>query len=263
MSSNSADKAFLEYRNSGFKILTERQHANSVNDFNFIIQKISERTPLALIRPADGEYQVLQNTSLTNIDHWTFNKNGKLSKDLSDALLLAKKTNCYIGIPCGTCNRQMAQWYYNNFKLHPLYTTFANIFVNKNWNSWINFLKNDRRPFIFIGPGNLPNNMFLVQKYITIPLLLVNNWDTDGVNFLNYMLAEVKKYKNTIFLFSCGPISKIVIAHAWNEHPHNIYLDVGSSLDLFVKGSTNREYTMLGSPLSQLECNFDENLILI
>lgn len=260
---SSFDKAFLEYRNSGFKILTERQHANSVNDFNFIIQKISERTPLALIRPADGEYQVLQNTSLTNIDHWTFNKNGKLSKDLSDALLLAKKNNCYIGIPCGTCNRQMAQWYYNNFKLHPLYTTFANIFVNKNWNSWINFLKNDRIPFIFIGPGNLPNNMFLVQKYITIPLLLVNNWDTDGVNFLNYMLAEVKKYKNTIFLFSCGPISKIVIAHAWNEHPHNIYLDVGSSLDLFVKGSTNREYTMLGSPLSQLECNFDENLILI
>jgi hypothetical protein len=259
---SSFDKAFLEYRSSGFKILTERQNANSVVDFNLFIKKMSERTPVALIRPADGEYHVLQNTTLTNIDNWTFKANGKLSKDLNDSIQLASKTNCYIGIPCGTCNIEMARWYVNHFNLHPAYTTFANIFVNKNWNAWVNFLKVDRIPFIFIGPGNLPNT-FLVQKYINTPLYLVNTWDTDGSKFLNYILSEVKNYKNTIFLFSCGPISKIVIAHAWNEHPQNIYLDIGSSLDLFVKGSSNREYTVQGSPLSKLECNFDANVIHI
>jgi len=64
-------------------------------------------------------------------------------------------------------------------------------------------------------------------------------------------------------LFSGGPISKILISHAWNEHPYNIYLDIGSSLDSFMKGSTNREYVIEGSPLSQLECKFDSNLIEI
>jgi hypothetical protein len=94
-------------------------------------------------------------------------------------------------------------------------------------------------------------------------LYLVNDWDSKGNDFLLNILTEVKKYKNRLFLFSGGPISKILIANAWNEHPHNIYLDVGSSLDVFMKGSTNREYVIEGSPLSILECKFDSQLINI
>jgi hypothetical protein len=257
---SSFDKALLEYRNNGFKIFMDRQNANSVDDFNEFIKKINHREPFALIRPADGEYQILQNTTLTNIDNWTFVSNGKLAGHLKEAIELGSKKNCYIGIPCGTCNMNMAKWYVNSFNLHPLYTTFANVFVNKNWREWINFLQNSRTPFVFIGPGNLPNT-FCVQKHITIPLLLVNTWDSDGDTFLNKILVEIKKYKNTIFLFSSGPISKIVIAHAWNQHPYNIYLDIGSSLDIFVKGSSNREYVINGSPLSQNVCRFDHNVI--
>ena len=98
---------------------------------------------------------------------------------------------------------------------------------------------------------------------MNIPLYLVNNWDNEGEQFLQSILKEVKKYKNKIFLFSGGPISKIIIAHAWNEHPYNIYLDIGSSLDIFTKGVSNREYVIDGSPLSQLECKFDSNVIEI
>jgi hypothetical protein len=92
-------------------------------------------------------------------------------------------------------------------------------------------------------------------------LYLVNEWDSTGDEFLANILNEVKQYKNRLFLFSGGPISKILIAHAWNEHPYNIYLDVGSSLDIFMKGSSNREYIVDGSPLSQLTCKFDGNMI--
>ena len=53
----------------------------------------------------------------------------------------------------------------------------------------------------------------------------------------------IVKSVNKIFLFACGPLSKIFIAQAWAKHPYNIYLDIGSSLDLFLKGSTNRYYT--------------------
>ena len=76
-------------------------------------------------------------------------------------------------------------------------------------------------------------------------------------------MTEVKKYKNTLILFSCGPIAKILISQAWVEHPYNIYLDAGSSLDLFTKKSTNREYASEGTPLSNLECKFDKELIQI
>ena len=70
-------------------------------------------------------------------------------------------------------------------------------------------------------------------------------------------------YKNHIFLFSGGPISKILIANAWDQHPFNSYIDIGSSLDYYSKGSSNREYTIEGSGLSQLECKFNPNLIKI
>ena len=256
------DKAINECRDNGFVTLLKRQNTTSVKDFDFFINKIRNGIPFALIRPAYGEYHVLQNSSLTNIDNWTFIQNGKLYNDLTSAIHLASNKSCYVGIPCGCCNRDMGKWYITNFKLHPCYTTFANVFVNKNWKNWLKFLLDEKQPFTFIGPNNLPS-MFVVQHYINIPLYLVNDWDSKGEEYLSMIMSEIKKYKNRLFLFSGGPISKILIANAWNQHPYNIYLDIGSSLDTFMKGSTNREYVIDGSPLSQLECKFDENLIKI
>jgi hypothetical protein len=256
------DEALSESLNDGFQILLKRQNATSITDFNCFLNKIRNNIPFALIRPADGEYHILQNNTITNIDNWTFIKDGKLHNDLTESIHLASKKNCYVGIPCGCCNINMAKWYISNFKLHPSYTTFANVFVNKNWKNWINFLINEKIPFTFIGPCNLPNSFF-VQNYINIPLHLVNEWDSKGDEYLSNILNEITKYKNRLFLFSGGPISKILVSQAWNKHPYNIYLDVGSSLDIFAKGATNREYVVENSGLSQLECKFDSNLIQI
>ena len=257
---NTFDNAFREYLKNGFQILVKKQKSTSVTDFNYFLDKIRNNIAFALIRPADGEYHILQNNTLTNIDNWTFIQNGKLHNDLNNAIHLSSKKNCYVGIPCGCCNLNMGKWYIETFKLHPLYTTFANVFVNKNWKNWINFLINEKIPFTFIGPYNLPNT-FLVQNYINIPLYLVNEWDSKGDEYLSNILNEVTKCKNRLFLFSGGPISKILVSQAWNKHPYNIYLDVGSSLDNFTKGSSNREYSIEESPLSKVECKFDNNLI--
>jgi hypothetical protein len=156
----------------------------------------------------------------------------------------------------------MAKWYVDTFKLNPLYTTFANIFVNKNWKRWINLLKDDKISFIYVGPYACPPD-FSMQKHIPIPEFLVNEWNFKADQIIETIMTEVKKYKNTLILFSCGPIAKILISQAWAEHPYNIYLDAGSSLDLFTKKSTNREYASEGTPLSNLECKFDNELIQI
>ena len=143
------DEAISDTLSNGFNLLINRQTANSSDDFIYFMDKIKNNIPFALIRPADGEYHILQNTSLTNIDNWTFNSNGKLHNDLNNAIHLASKKNCYIGIPCGCCNLNMAKWYISNFQLNPLYTTFANVFVNKNWKNWINFLLYEKISFYF------------------------------------------------------------------------------------------------------------------
>jgi hypothetical protein len=253
---------FSEYLTRGFKRLVDRQTATSTDDFNFFRSLIIDKIPFALIRPADGEYHVLQNKTLTNIDNWTFTKDSRLSSDLNNALEIASNKNCYFGIPCNCCNRQMARWYVDRYKLNPLYTTFANVFVNKNWKHWVNLLKGNKVPFIYVGPYACPPDFFM-QQHIMISEFLVNHWDLSADHIINSMSTEVKKHKNMVFLFSCGPIAKILIARSWAEHPYNIYLDAGSSLDLFTKNSSNREYAIDGSPLSKLECKFDTDLIRI
>lgn len=254
------DKMFTEYISRGFNIFIQRQNASTDSDFIKFTNMIKNRKPFALIRPSDGEYYVLKNNTLTNTDKWTFYSGGKLSSDLNNAINVASKTSCYIGIPCECCNRDIAKWYYNTFNINPLYVTFANIFVNNNWTKFVDFFKNI--PFTFIGPKN-NKSQFLINEFVQIPEFLVNDWDAKGEEYIEKIISLIKKKKNEIFLFSCGPIAKIFISKAWVINPNNIYLDIGSSLDSFLKDSTNREYIKPESDLSKLVCKFSSSLITL
>jgi hypothetical protein len=254
-------KMYSEYIQRGFRRLVTRTTTTSKDDFQYFLNMLNNKTPFALIRPADGEYMVLQNTTLTNIDKWTFTSGGKLQKDLHEAIELAANKSCYIGIPCRCCNETMANWYVNHFSMNPIYTTFANIFVNANWKQWIDFLYTKSFSFTLVASSNKSD--FLIENHIEIPEFLVNDWDTKGDEYTTKVLNIIKTKKNHIFLFSCGPIAKILIAKSWAAHPYNIYIDIGSSLDIFLKGSTNRDYTNSASYYSQLVCKFDTELIKI
>jgi hypothetical protein len=256
---NGLNPMFCEYIDRRFRIMIQRLNADSISDYNYFIRKIKSREPFALIRPADGEYYVLQNNTLTNIDKWTFTAGGSLSGDLMKAIQSAISKNIYIGIPCPTCNTSMAKWYVSHFNMNPLYTTFANVFVNNNWSSWVSFLKNEKIPFNLVGPENKSSDL-CVKKFHAIPKFLVNEWDKLRSEYLDLITTIVKDVSGEIFFFAGGPTAKIFIAHSWAINPHNIYIDIGSSLDLYLKGETNRDYALGDSGLSTLVCKFENKL---
>lgn len=249
------DITFREYIQRGFRILRQRYTNTMKDDIKYFLQLIRDHKPFAILRPADGEYRVLQNETLTNCDNWTFQQNGRLSKDLDDAIRLASKTGAYVGIPCEDCNLSMCNWYMDHYNLNPVQTTFANVFVNCNWKTWVHFLEAEQIPFTYVGCGSKPTK-FTVTKSIFIDPYLVNRWDTEADTTIETIVSEVKRTKGSIYMFSCGPIAKILIAKAWAVHPYNIYLDVGSSLDLFFKGETNRYYINDNDSLAQTDCKF-------
>ena len=255
-------KMFSENVKDGFRIITQREHATSVGDFAWFADKIRKRVPFAILRPADGEYAVLQNHTLTNIDNWTFRAGGRLQRDLEEAIDLASRSGCYVGIPCETCSTPIAKWYVDHFRLHPNYTTFANIFVNKNWKSWVALLKDERVPFTYVGPA-CNTSEFCIQSHIAVSPYLVNEWDTESATAMERIMNAVGSVSGAVFLFSCGPIAKIFIAHAWKKNPTNIYIDAGSSLDLFMKGSTNRLYTTEDGMYGNYVCKFTPGLIKV
>jgi hypothetical protein len=251
---------YCEYIQRGFRVLVQRHTKTMKDDFDFFCKQILAKTPFALLRPSDGEFRVLQNQTLTNCDNWTFTAGGRLQRDLTEAIQLAQKTNAHIGIPCDCCHLGMCQWYIHQYHLHPNYTTFANVLVNGNWSNWVKLLEDQQVQFTYIGSGT-QSTKFAVKKSIILDPLLVNDWDTKADETLRHITEEIGSAKGDLFLFCCGPIAKILIAQLWAKNPQNIYIDAGSSLDTFFKGSTNRFYVDSTHELSKKQCQFTKNSI--
>jgi hypothetical protein len=132
--------------------------------------------------------------------------------------------------------------------------------VNGNWSNWVTFLEKEQIQFTYIGSGTTLTK-FAVKKSILLDSLLVNDWDTKADETIDRITKEILPIKEEIFLFCCGPIAKILIAQLWAKNPQNIYIDAGSSLDTFFKGSTNRFYVDPSHELSKKQCQFTKNSI--
>jgi hypothetical protein len=214
---------------------------NSIQHLEIFINKINNGQPFGVIRPCDGELQILYNNTLTNVDNWTYTCNGILREHLFGAIN-TDLPNLYIGIPCEKCNKEIKETYENLFNIPKERKTYANIFSNGNWKSFTNFLKGYSKGFCMVTPGTKEiKDMNILDRYIIDPYL-VNRWDSDYQNESIKLMEWVSKKENTLICFSAGPISKVWIPLLMKEFPKNTYLDVGSSLDIFFKGESNRYY---------------------
>lgn len=254
------NRAYKHYRNAGFRIINDSDTLNvltgdSRNHFEIIQRKILASNPFALIRLSDGEYKVIRDETVAIIDGIVFNKGGRLSKDLGAA---AKKAitdpNVIVGFLCSTCSQDMYNWYMQNYPTLPSNRTYANLFVNANWENWILFLARNRIRFYYVGCGDKTHELLMVKGRIPINSQLVEMWDTVAEKEINRICEEVQKTRGELYLFSGGPVAKVLIMECWTRHPHNIYLDVGSSLDMFLKGVVSREYMLQGSKYSTEVC---------
>ena len=45
-----------------------------------------------------------------------------------------------------------------------------------------------------------------------------------------------------LFLISAGPLSEVFIHKLYKSNPNNIYIDVGSSIDPYIKNRLSRPY---------------------
>lgn len=231
-------------------------HGNSKEHFSYFINKIQKGEHFGVIRPADGEFQVLCNNTLTNCDNWTFKSGGVLSQHLYSSVC-TPMNNLYVGIPCDTCcNKEMCDTY-KKILGDNKNITYANIFCNANWKDFIQFLKGYEKGFYLITSGTSDCQELPIKDRFIIDPYQVNRWDTEWQTITQQILEYVKDKKNELICFSAGPLSKIWIPLCMRFFPENIYLDVGSTLDTFVKGSSNRFYIYDTDNLSKQVCNFN------
>ena len=238
-------KALSKYIDRGFETIMNRFNNIKIwnNCLDYFIKKIKSKENFSLLRFADGELYVLENKKITNCDNWTFKENGILCKHLNEALTL-KNTNVYYGISCLSDHVPTCMYYYKKiFNNHNI--TYANIFVNNHYSKWKNFLESHNGECFLIScklpKNNKVGNIKVVDSLI-IDEFLVNSWDEKYKNYFNLLNTIGKKYTNMLFLISAGPLSEVFIHKLYKSNPNNIYIDVGSSIDPYIKNRLSRPY---------------------
>ena len=227
-----------------------------------VLKKIRAKKPFGLIRPSDGEYKILKDESLTNLDNWTFQKGGKLRDQLLEAVK-TENPNLYIGIPCNTCNKpwnctdQIYNDFIDTYKVPLAQRTYANLVGNSNWKTFTDFLKSYEPRFYLVTSGTKPSELPIKERFI-ISDKLVNTWNEDGEKETQRLLEFIKGKTGQLFLFSAGPISKVWIPMCLAANPENMYMDVGASIDIFTKGQTNRLYIKAEHSFSKESCCFKD-----
>ena len=239
------NEALSYYINKGFETIHNKaeQIKNYSRCIDYFLKKIRNRENFSLLRFADGEHYVLENKSLTNIDNWTFQSGSILNTHLNDSLKLIN-TNVYYGISGLSDSVEICKYYYSKIPNHHN-ISYANVFVNQNYEKWIKFLNEYNDNCILIGssiPSNTKVGSINIIETILIPEFLVNEWDTKYKEYFNIMKKLGKKYTNTLFLISAGPLSEVFIHRLYLTNPNNIYIDAGSSIDMFTKNRHTREY---------------------
>jgi hypothetical protein len=231
---------------------------NMTEHLDQIIAKINNGENFGVIRPSDGEYLILENNTFTNCDNWTNYSNGVLREQLIEAVKTVNP-KLYIGIPCNSCGHSPAHIYddyLEKYKVPKSQLTYANVFCNSNWIKSINFFKSYSKGFYFITTGTKECE-FPIKERLYIDKFLVNNWNNDWNTETNRILDYIKDKKNEVICFASGPLTKVWIPKCMALNPDNVYLDIGSVLDYFTKGTENaRPYTDSNTSYSKECCLF-------
>jgi hypothetical protein len=229
---------------------------DSTEHLEFFKNKIKNREPFSFIRPNDGEYLLMTGQSFSNIDNCTFS-GGSLKDDLFASIRkMLELPNAYVGIPCKGCNEKIFNWYMDTFNIPQDKLTYGNLVCNANWQSFVSLFIDDKLPFYYIGPYKSNRQNFNLLDKFVIDERLANRWDAEKENVSQNIRRWVSD-KSGIFAFSAGPWSKLMIPVLAELFPKNIYLDAGSSLDLYLKGYTNRQYAIPTDSLSKTICDFN------
>jgi len=209
-------------------------------DIEFIFNKLKNKEKFSFSKYADGEYAILRNVSITNCDNWTFdrNKHQHVHEQLLESFTY-KDSGYYVGISCRCCQpRDHIDWMRSKVTQN---VTWANIFVNSNYeyykNNFISEYANNDVVLFSREDSRLNDLPFPVKEHVPI----TKNAFLDNFDLIKNF--NVETYNNKLFLFCAGPLGNMLAAKFWEKNKNNIYLDIGSTLNIYLT-EPNRGYLL-------------------
>ena len=223
-----------------------------VDEIKKFYKKLIEGKPFAFSKYADGEWQSMQGCTLNNGE---FQANPQAVHSVKLLIESFKYTDdeYYVGISCPCCQGEDHQKMIEFSCQDNNHLTFANIFVNSNYdffvNNYIPMFKNYSVHLVATENSRINNLPFEVEKFYPIGY---NAW----VNNLN-LIEKIQKEKlsGKLFLFCCGPFGNVLSHQLWKDNKNNIYMDIGSTLNpLLGTEGFRRSYFNPNSPCRKKVC---------
>jgi hypothetical protein len=206
-------------------------------DFYIIYDLLKTKTPFSFSKYADGEYAILKNQKITNCDNWTFNPDihQKYHKELLESFRF-NDDGYYVGISCPCCVPiEHVNWMRENVCVDKNHLTWANIFVNGNYNDFKKYFipEFSKNNVILVATekGDATKLPFSVEEHIKI---------TGTAWYDNFNLIEELSNRNDngkLYLFSAGPLGNMLAAKMWKKNKNNIYIDIGSTINPWLVGN--------------------------
>jgi hypothetical protein len=232
-------------------------------DFDIILNNIKNKKNFGLSRFGDGELMIIENSYVNLLDkgigEFEFNPNNevyKLSQKLLHESFIYQDEMYFVGIACKCC---VGKYKYNHMKIKSTQKednlTWANIFVNSNYNRFINELLpeiNNREVVLICHEKGDTSDLPFKIKDGNIFKVKTNAW-----LYNLYLLDDLKKYINDnqlvnyIFLISAGPFANILVHQLHSFNKNNTYLDIGSTIDGYLKLPLTRKYLKGGETLNK------------
>jgi len=212
-------------------------------DIEFIFNKLRNKEKFSFSKYADGEFAILANQPITNVDNWTFKPN--LHSAIRDELIRSFKfqdSNYYVGVSCKCCQPSTyVEWMRE--QSGQLKLTWANIFVNSNYpyfkENFIPEFSNHDIVLFAREDATIEKLPFQVEH---IPITREAFID----NFNMVKDFPISDYQNKLFLFCAGPLGNMLAAKFWELNKTNTYLDIGSTLNGYLT-ENNRGYLRGGN----------------
>lgn len=212
-------------------------------DIEFIFTKLKNKEKFSFSKYADGEFSILANFYLKNIDNWVFNPDlhVKQREELIRSFKFRDK-DYYVGISCRCCQpEEHVNWMREQSGQDIL--TWANLFVNSNYpyfrDNFIPEFSNHEVVLFAREDARIDELPFEVEHIPITSQAFIDNFDMVE-NF------PVEKYKDKLFLFCAGPLGNMLAAKFWEKNKENTYLDIGSTLNGYLT-ETNRGYLKGGN----------------
>jgi len=122
--------------------------------------------------------------------------------------------------------------------------TFCTIYMRSNYSLFLKdtypLIKNYETIGIFHSKANFNKLDFKFEKIFSVG---INAWMNNY-----YLVDDISNYiknegiKNHLFLFAAGPLAPILIKGCYEIEPENIYINIGSTMDLLVDLGGTRHY---------------------